>query len=27
LDWFAQVDRLPTYGVALPVYGDDDSTY
>jgi predicted phage terminase large subunit-like protein len=27
LDWFAQADRLPTYGVALPVYGDDDSSY
>jgi predicted phage terminase large subunit-like protein len=27
LDWFAQVDRLPTYGVALPIYGDDDSSY
>jgi predicted phage terminase large subunit-like protein len=27
LDWFAQADRLPTYGVALPVYGSDDSSY
>jgi len=26
-DWFAQADRLPTYGVALPVYGSDDSSY
>jgi predicted phage terminase large subunit-like protein len=27
LDWFAQANRLPTYGVALPVYGDDDSSH
>ena len=27
LDWFAQADRLPTYGVALPIYGDDDTSY
>jgi hypothetical protein len=27
LDWFAQADRLPTYGVGLPIYGGDDCSY
>jgi len=28
LDWFAQADRLPTYGVGLPIFfGGDDNSY
>jgi predicted phage terminase large subunit-like protein len=27
LDWFAQADRLPTYGVGLPIFGGGDNSY
>jgi len=26
LDWFAQADRLPTYGVGLPIFGSSDDS-